>query len=86
MDKRNSESTGKCIVLITPDKERTMNTYLGATEYLSDIDIDEDWLKGNLTNWNHAFAIIDFFKNGDYKVEVVEIINGKTSLWGEVLT
>ena len=42
LDKSNSESTGKCIVLITPDKERTMNTYLGATEYLSDIDIDEE--------------------------------------------
>ena len=42
LDKGNSESTGKCIVLITPDKERTMNTYLGATEYLSDIDINED--------------------------------------------
>ena len=42
LDKSNSDSTGKCIVLITPDKERTMNTYLGATEYLSDIDIDEE--------------------------------------------
>ena len=42
LDKGSSESTGKCIVLITPDKERTMNTYLGATEYLSDIDIDEE--------------------------------------------
>ena len=42
LEKSNSESTGKCIVLITPDKERTMNTYLGATEYLSDIDIDEE--------------------------------------------
>ncbi len=42
LDKSNSESTGKCIVLITPDRERTMNTYLGATEYLSDTDIDEE--------------------------------------------
>ena len=42
LEKSNSEATGKCIVLITPDKERTMNTYLGATEYLSDIDIDEE--------------------------------------------
>ena len=50
LDKNNSEATGKCIVLITPDKERTMNTYLGATEFLTEIDIDEeliaqsDWL------------------------------------------
>ena len=50
LDNDNSEATGKCIVLITPDKERTMNTYLGATEFLTEIDIDEeliaqsDWL------------------------------------------
>ena len=50
LNKNNSESTGKCIVLITPDKERTMNTYLGATEFLTEIDINEkliaqsDWL------------------------------------------
>ena len=50
-----------------------------------DIEEDEDWLSGRLTNWNHAFAVIDFFSNGDYKVEVVEIIDGKTTLWGEVL-
>ena len=49
LDKSNTEATGKCIVLITPDKERTMNTYLGATNF-TDIDIDEeliaqsDWL------------------------------------------
>ena len=42
LDKGYTEATGKCIVLITPDKERTMNTYLGATEFLTDIDIDEE--------------------------------------------
>ncbi len=52
---------------------------------LKDIEADEDWLSGRLTNWNHSFAIIDFFSNGDYKVEVVEIIKGRTSLWGELI-
>ena len=42
LDKGYTEATGKCIVLITPDKERTMNTYLGATEFLTDVDIDEE--------------------------------------------
>ncbi|PRX31156.1 Sugar or nucleoside kinase, ribokinase family [Meinhardsimonia xiamenensis] len=32
--------TGRCIVLVTPDGERTMNTYLGVTEFLSPSDID----------------------------------------------
>ena len=33
--------TGRCMVLITPDGERSMNTYLGASEFLSPADIDE---------------------------------------------
>lgn len=33
--------TGRCIVLVTPDGERSMNTYLGVTEFLVPSDIDE---------------------------------------------
>ncbi len=36
------EETGRCIVLVTPDGERSMNTYLGVTEHLSPADIDTD--------------------------------------------
>ena len=43
------------------------------------------WLRGRLHNWNHAFGIIDWFKNGDFKVEVIEIVKGKTTLWGNVI-
>ena len=43
------------------------------------------FMRGNLKNWNHAFAIVDVFGNKDFKVEVVEIINGRTSLWGELI-
>lgn len=32
--------TGKCLVMITPDAERTMNTFLGASSTLSAEDID----------------------------------------------
>ena len=32
--------TGRCIVLVTPDGERSMNTYLGASEFLTPEDID----------------------------------------------
>jgi sugar/nucleoside kinase (ribokinase family) len=34
-------STGRCYVLVTPDGERTMNTYLGAAQDLRPADIDE---------------------------------------------
>ncbi len=32
--------TGRCIVYVTPDGERSLNTYLGVTEYLEVADID----------------------------------------------
>jgi sugar/nucleoside kinase (ribokinase family) len=35
-----SGTTGKCLVMITPDAERTMNTYLGMSEQLSVDEID----------------------------------------------
>lgn len=35
-----AEETGRCIVLVTPDGERSMNTYLGCTEFLHPDDID----------------------------------------------
>lgn len=38
-------STGRSIVLVTPDAERSMFTYLGASEKLSEEDIDENIIK-----------------------------------------
>ncbi len=34
--------TGKCLVMITPDAERTMNTFLGISETLSINELDSD--------------------------------------------
>lgn len=39
--------TGKCIVLVTPDADRTMNTYLGATANFSTDQLSEDALKNS---------------------------------------
>ncbi len=36
-----TDETGRCIVLVSPDGERSMNTYLGVTEFLTPGDIDE---------------------------------------------
>ncbi len=38
--KDHPAETGRCIVLVTPDGERSMNTYLGVTEFLEPSDID----------------------------------------------
>lgn len=40
--KSHAAETGRCIVLVTPDGERSMNTYLGVTEFLGPEDIFED--------------------------------------------
>ncbi len=37
-------STARCYVLVTPDGERTMNTYLGAAQNLTPADLDEKQL------------------------------------------
>lgn len=36
------DQTGLCLILVTPDGERTMKTYLGASAQLSASDIDEE--------------------------------------------
>jgi hypothetical protein len=43
------------------------------------------WLGGRAVNWGHAFAIVDFYHDGFFTVHLVQIIDGKTSLWGELI-
>jgi len=75
----------------THDLQRHTKTFAGGTisawslGCLKDIEKDEDWLGGRLTNWNHAFAIVDWFKGGNFCVEVIEIYKGITSLWGQTI-
>jgi adenosine kinase len=55
-------STGRCYIMVTPDGERTMNTYLGAAQDLHPGDIDADtiaasaviYLEGYLWDPKHA--------------------------------
>ncbi len=43
----NNYNTGTCLVLITPDSERTMLTSLGASAYLSKENINEEFIKNS---------------------------------------
>ena len=43
------------------------------------------WLNNRNINWAHAFAIVDYFKDGLFAVHIIQVINGKTSLWGELV-
>lgn len=42
---KEDATTGTSIILLTPDKERTMNTYLGANRLFDECDVDEQAVK-----------------------------------------
>ena len=39
---QNGEPTGRCLIIVTPDAQRTMNTYLGAAADLGIAELDPD--------------------------------------------
>ena len=44
-----------------------------------------EWLRGRKHKWAHGFAVVDYFTGGKFTVHIIQIINGKASLWGEVI-
>ena len=48
-------STAHCTILISPDGERTMNTFLGACGLLSPADLDEDALRSAAVTYVEGF-------------------------------
>ena len=43
------------------------------------------WLGGRMHKWAHAFAIVDYYQKGRFTVDIVQIIDGRTTVWGELL-
>jgi predicted phosphodiesterase len=41
------------------------------------------WLRNRKTSWGHAFGVVDWFANNDFRLDVVDITKGKTILWGD---
>jgi sugar/nucleoside kinase (ribokinase family) len=68
---RDGPSTARCYIMVTPDGERTMNTYLGAAQDLNPGDIDDTqvasaavtYLEGYL--WDPPKAKAAFIKAAD---------------------
>ncbi len=48
-------STARCYVLVTPDGERTMNTYLGAAQNLTVADIDETMVRDSAITYLEGY-------------------------------
>ncbi len=46
-DQQHDGTTGKCLVLITPDAERSMNTFLGVSETLSSEQLNAEAIAGS---------------------------------------
>ena len=44
-----------------------------------------EWLNNKKHNWQHAFAIVDFYDKGRFTVDIVQIIEGKAMVWGNLI-
>ncbi|MEO9965958.1 MAG: adenosine kinase [Reichenbachiella sp.] len=49
--------TGKCLVMVTPDAERTMNTFLGITSDFSANEIDEEAIKNSNYIYSEGYLV-----------------------------
>ncbi len=56
---RDPGTTGKCLVMVTEDAERTMNTFLGASDTLSAKEIDADALKNSEWFYVEGYLVTD---------------------------
>jgi len=53
---------------------------------LKDMSSDKNaWLNNKKHNWQHAFAIVDFYDEGRFTVDIVQIIEGKAMVWGNLM-
>jgi sugar/nucleoside kinase (ribokinase family) len=52
-------TTGKCLVMVTEDAERTMNTFLGSSETLSSKEIDRQALKDSEWFYVEGYLVTD---------------------------
>jgi sugar/nucleoside kinase (ribokinase family) len=66
---KGKEETGKCVVFISEDSERTMATYLGAAIELCETDLDESLFNG-----------YDYFHVEGYFVQDKRLLNKALSL------
>ena len=48
--------TARCFIFVTPDAQRTMNTYLGACSLLSPKDIDEELVKNSKITYLEGYC------------------------------
>jgi sugar/nucleoside kinase (ribokinase family) len=67
----NSAPTGRCLIMVTPDGERTMNTFLGAASELTRPEVDMDAVRASKLlylegySFDHACVLDVFYQAAD---------------------
>ncbi|WP_242667284.1 adenosine kinase [Parendozoicomonas haliclonae] len=81
-DENNEGITGKCLVMVTPDAERSMNTYLGISETLSARELDVEAIKASEYLYIEGYLVSsDVSRAATIKAKKIAEENGvKTSL------
>lgn len=52
---KDGAPTGRCLILVTPDAQRSMNTFLGAAQGLTPADIDADVIKASFATYMEGY-------------------------------
>jgi hypothetical protein len=47
--------------------------------------MDKSFLRGDMTNWEHGFPILDIKRNGNFQVHQVPIYAGECKIYGKVI-
>ncbi|MDD3020490.1 MAG: adenosine kinase [Alphaproteobacteria bacterium] len=55
----NGPATAQCLILVTPDAQRTMNTFLGASTRITAEDIDEDLIASSRITYLEGYLFDD---------------------------
>ena len=84
LDKNQAQggATGKCLVFVTPDADRTMNTFLGVSAELDVSDIDHDAIAHSQFAYIEGYLVTaDNSRNAAVKVrEIAEDCQVKTAM------
>ncbi|MCI0465735.1 MAG: adenosine kinase [Beijerinckiaceae bacterium] len=52
---KDGPATARCLVLVTPDGQRTMSTFLGASQNLTETDVDEEIVQGSAITYLEGY-------------------------------
>lgn len=82
MDNRENGNTGKCLVMITPDADRTMNTFLGITSQFSEKELVPEAIQNSDYLYIEGYLVTEEgARNAATKArEIAEAANVKTAL------